>query len=371
MGFLNEQSLRIVWSASRYCQAPLYFPGIITSDLNSTNLYLTQSGPLRRVVIAAKLNATAHVGWPKLQIMRMNMHHDTYDTIASTTDTIEPRPTEYLNVYEYELISVTVQIYDVLVISWHGDISQPAQIRFSLAYYINNNGIRVPMVSIVVGDYDSEIGQLTSNALRCEEVTTASTVTMTMESIGTTQASTKESDSKIQISTTNETIIISGVVLFSLVLLSILLFVFTFVVKRRRKSASMNVTDPIEMSTQPQMIHNAPSKSIMDSNQVYTTREEVKHVDCIEMDSNQAYITHSEVNDEQGAGKKDCIEMGANQGYATDTLPTDPNLAYGTVDSIEVDANPAYGTNTVPTDPNVAYGTHPPQMNDYDYIGLL
>ena len=79
-------------------------------------------------------------------------------------------------------------------------------------------------------------------------------------------------------------------------------------------------------------------------------------------------------------------EMGANQGYATDTVPTDPNMAYGTADCMEVDANPAYGTNavptdpnvacginatlTVPTDPNVAYGTHSPQINYYEYIAL-
>jgi hypothetical protein len=45
-------------------------------------------------------------------------------------------------------------------------------------------------------------------------------------------------------------------------------------------------------------------------------------------------------------------------------------VAYGTVDFIEVDANQAYGTNTVPTDPNVAYGTHwdSPQINDYDLL---
>jgi hypothetical protein len=46
------------------------------------------------------------------------------------------------------------------------------------------------------------------------------------------------------------------------------------------------------------------------------------------------------------------------------------HVAYGTVDCIEVEANQAYGTNTVPTVPNVAYGTHPPQVHDYDYIDL-
>ena len=31
-------------------------------------------------------------------------------------------------------------------------------------------------------------------------------------------------------------------------------------IKRRRKSASMNVTDPIEMSAEPRMLHNTLSK---------------------------------------------------------------------------------------------------------------
>ena len=146
----------------------------------------------------------------------------------------------------------------------------------------------------------------------------------------------------------------------------------------------MNAIDPIEMSTQPRMLHNTPSESNMDSSQASTTQDKVKHdeaVDCIEMDANQAYITHSEAKGEQGAGRKECIE---DQAYGTDTLPTNPNVAYGTVDCVEVDANLVYGTNTVPTDPNVAYGTtntvptdpnvaygvHPPQIHDYEYVAL-
>ena len=224
------------------------------------------------------------------------------------------------------------------------------------------------MVSIVVGDCDPEIDLLTLDSLYCEDVTvtstTASTVTMTKKSINTTQAST------LKISNSDEIIIINGVVAFSFLLLIICLVVFTFVIKRRRKSATVNTFDPIEMSTQPQMLHNTSSESIMDANQASTTQlqEEVKHdeaVDCIEMDANQAYIKHSET---KGAGKKGCIEMDANQAYGTDTLPTDPNVAYGTTDCIEMDANQAYGINTVPTSPNVAYNTHPLQIHDYELI---
>ena len=101
------------------------------------------------------------------------------------------------------------------------------------------------------------------------------------------------------------------------------------VVRRRRKSSPINAAE-----------------SIMDANQASTTQE-VKQDEAV-----------------------DYIEIGTNKAYGTDTLPTDPNVAYGTIDNIEMGANQAYGTNTVPTDPNVACGTHPPQTHDYEYVIL-
>ena len=328
---------------------------------------LTRSGPLRRIVIAAKFNVTVQIGWPKIQILRSarNVINGTGTYIAAfTTSTMEPKPTRYLNLYEYDLTATDfdIQIGDKLNISWYGNILQHDQIRFSLAYYNNSKSPATPMVSIIVGNCDSETDL---NTLYCEDISTIA--------------------SSVTISTNEKTIIITITVVFSLLLLIILLIslaVFTFVVKQRRKSASVNFIAPIEMSIQPQMLHNTLSEPIMDSNQAYSTQE-VEHeaaVDCIEMDANQAYITHSEPKNEQGAGKKEYIE---NQCYFTDTLPTDPNVACGTVDghgmdvdgtnTIPTNANMAYGTNTntVPTDPNVAYGTHPPQTNDYEYVVLL
>jgi hypothetical protein len=361
MGFLNEQSLRMIVEAPRnmYDIKSFSFPEISYLGM-SMPVNHGQSGPLKKIVIAARFDIHVPVGWPELQIIRGASNGTS--NIALTTNTMEPKPTGYLNLYEYNLtaINFNTQIGDTLNISWYGSTLQPNQMRFSLAYYNNRTFPVIPIVSIVVGDCDPETDLLTLNSLYCEEVT----VTVT-ESVTTTKNVT--SNQNTLSSTNDEMTIISGVVIISLffIVLLILLFVFIFVVKRRRKSASMNAIDPIE---------------IMDSNPTDTTREEVKHdetVDCIEMDANQAYITHSETKGEQGAG----IE---NQAYATDTLPTDPNLAYGIVDCTdsEVDASPAYGintdpnvaysTNTVPTDPNVAYGTHrdPPQINDYDYVAL-
>ena len=260
MRFLNEQSLRIVWSASRYSQPPLHFPGIIS---DSTNLQLTQSGCLRRIVIAAKFNATAHVGWPEIQILIMGnsrVHGSGTNDIAVCRTNKEPRSTGYLNIYEYELnSSVAVQIGDEVAISWHGNISQPDQIRYSLAYYVSS-GSRVPMVSIVVGDCVPEMDLLVSNALHCKEMKVTS---ITSDSPGPTNIISTP-DTEIKLSTTSdETIIICGTVVFSILLIILLIFVvvLTFVVKRRRKSAAMSATDPIEMSTQPRMLHNTPSKS--------------------------------------------------------------------------------------------------------------
>ena len=415
MGFLNEQSLRIVLSASRYSQPPLHFPGIIMSE--SVNLQLTQSGRLRRIVIAAKFNATAHVGWPKLQIMRINMEQNTYDIVASTTNTTEPRPTGYLNVYEYEFNnSVTVQIGDEVAISWHGNVSQPDQIRYSLAYYNVSSGSRVPMVSIVVGDCGPETDRLTLNTLQqCEEmnITTTSdspgpsntvshtpatdneqmtstttkpklnfsntTATMTMGSTSTTQASINQavnSESEVKLSTTSDkTTIISGtVVVFSLIMIILLIFVvvltLTFIVKRRRKSTSMNVTDPIEMSTQPRMLHNTSSESITDSTHEIKLDEAEDYIEV-----NHVYATDSLSTDPNVAyGSVDCIEVDSNPAHSTDTVPTDTIVAYGiNATTVPTYPNVAYGTCTtsaVPTSPTVAYSTHPPQIHDYEYIAL-
>ena len=238
MGFLTLNELS--------SQRSFYFPGIIIQ--HSISKPLTQSGPLRRMIIAAKFNETAQLGWPELQIIRkannVTNGADTY--IAFTTNATGPRSEPvYCNVYEYDLNprdSFEIQIGDKLNISWSGDVRQPDQIRFSLAYY--NNGILIPMASIFVGDYDPSPDFMTLNSLYCED-------TVTKESISTTvtQASTNQSESDIQ--TDNMAVIISGVVVFSLFLLITLLIslvVFTFVVKRRRKSASRNAVGSTEMS---------------------------------------------------------------------------------------------------------------------------
>ena len=103
----------------------------------------------------------------------------------------------------------------------------------------------------------------------------------------------------------------------------------------------------------------------LDSNQAYITHTEAKHagaMECIETDANMAYITQSE------AGAMECIETDANQAYITTTEAQQKYCDAGTMDYTEVDANQAYITSTVPTESNVAYGTHPPEVDDYEYV---
>ena len=287
-------------------------------------LMITQSKSLRGMVIAAKFNASVPIGWPALQIIRReNRYSRTYqpNTHVALNITTEPRPTRYLNVYEYNLNSnFIVQEGDRLKISWHGDARYPEQIRFSLAY----SNSRVPMVSFVGSNCTLETDPLILKFLHCEQVTMPNTgnitntkkatttpaisgptstnlnnleavtaneriisstivgiVTMTSISLSTTQAlpsitqiNKPESEPNITFSTTkvNEAIIISGVVIFSLFLLIILLLfviICTFnMVRRRRKSASefMNDIDSTETSRyayQAQMSHSNTTITII------------------------------------------------------------------------------------------------------------
>ena len=255
------------------------FPGISDPAMSTP---FTQFGSLKKIVIAARFNVHVPDGWPELQIMRMA--DGGISSVEFTTNAMEPKPTGYLNLYEYNLTATnfTIQVRDTLNIAWRGNVQQP---RFSLAY--NGPSPAIPMVSIVVGNCDSVTNLLTLNSLYCEEDTematdstptgselvtsteindsegvstpaktsttvTASTVTMITESTSTTQA-TSTNQNKSLITNDNNIKIISGVVAISLFLIILLIFlvVLTFVVKRRKKSASIYVTDPIEISAQP------------------------------------------------------------------------------------------------------------------------
>ena len=109
------------------------FPGIPRPAMS---MPFTQFGPLRKIVIAARFDVHIPIGWPELQIARIaNNAYVTYNVVF-TTNATEPKPTGYLNLYEYDLApkNFDIQDGDKLNIAWYSnvDLLQTNQIRFSL-----------------------------------------------------------------------------------------------------------------------------------------------------------------------------------------------------------------------------------------------
>ena len=319
MGFLNEQSLRMIVDAPRnaYSSSPFSFPGVPPMVMN---IPFTQSEPLRKMVITARFNVSAPVGWPELQILRNASNGAETSYVAFTTNTTEPTPTGYLNVYEYDLTATEfiTQAGDVLNISWRGDVRQRDQIRFSLAYYNNGTSPSIPMVSIVVGEYTVTERSSTTTVAATEPLNTVKN-SNNNRATNPNQGKTKsEADKSIT------TAVAIGVVSCSLLLVLFLITVVTiiYIVLRQRRK---------------------PKHSSLDS---------TKSDSSVSIEANVAYGTHPpQVVDST----------------KSDTVPTEANVAYGTHSPQVVDST---GSDTVPTEANVAYGTHPPQVYDYDYVNV-
>lgn len=304
MGFLNEQSLRMIVEAPRDESRSFIFTEIPHLDMS---MPLNQSGPLRKMIMAAFFYVTASVGWPELQIIRRASNGTSY--IAFTTNTIEPKPTRYLNLYEYDLAETRFYVRpgDVLNLSWQGDADWTRfrfgdidRVRFNLAYYRNGTSPEIPMVSIVVGDCDSETDQLTLNLLNyCENVTepTTSGITSTQSS-NTILSTNNQNDSKSELTT----VVVIGVVTSCALLLMTMIIIMIIMVLA-----------------------------------MHWHKSTVKKSSTEENDSKVQYTSAGE-----------------------------DNIIYNSI--IEVDVNEAY---TIPTGPNVAYSTlavYDTKPHDYDYI---
>ena len=93
-------------------------------DFRRTNIIQTmainKSGLLVKFFIAAQFDHTIPSGWPLLQIRRRIHTNDTsyFSQVFSTT--MEPRPTGYLNVFEYDVqnMQFDVQYNDSIQIFW-------------------------------------------------------------------------------------------------------------------------------------------------------------------------------------------------------------------------------------------------------------
>lgn len=265
VGFLDEQSLQVIVNVTSARSAgahpSVYLYSYTQISQPATSMPLTQSGPLKKLIIAAEFDVTASAGWPELQIIR-----NATDVVFST-NTIEPKPTGYLNVYEYNVSTDMFEIKagDVLNISWHTNAGEPDKNRFSLAYYGNNGtSTKIPMVSIVVGVCDSETNLLTLNSLYmyCEEDTESTITSGKTSTIGKastcmlttsnkfTDATTNinQNSSEFKLTVTNA--VIGGVISCSLLLIILLILVITcMIIKRRRKRfASINTVDSTGMN---------------------------------------------------------------------------------------------------------------------------
>ena len=132
---------------------------------------------------------------------------------------------------------------DELNIAWHGNYDQ---IRFSLAYCNNGTSSDIPMVSVVVGDCNSETDLLTLNTLNCECVTIAppssgisgtQTGTVTEEANNTgLLVSTSTNQIKAKLITVSISVVISTVIVCSLLLIVItILFVHQQKIRLQQK----------------------------------------------------------------------------------------------------------------------------------------
>ena len=148
VGFLNIESLY------RIVDAPMndsIHRSLCFKQHTPLSMPLTKSGHLVRFIIAAKYNHSVPSGWPTIQIRRSVA--DSYSREVATT-TQEPRPTGYLNVFEYK-VSSEIQSGDVV----HIHISEPAtessEKRYLLAYDIVGDTSK-PMVSIEVSNHNNK-----------------------------------------------------------------------------------------------------------------------------------------------------------------------------------------------------------------------
>ena len=146
VGFLNRESLFLIVDTSSSDTRHPHLEEYLTTDTNQS-MPLNKSGHLEKIVIAAKLNHDIVSGWPILQIMRKVSKNST-STVDMTMS--EPRPTGYLNVYEYDT-SMNIEVGDMVHIQWPAEVVRVSESRYLLAYLTQlQGGTRKPLIYINV-----------------------------------------------------------------------------------------------------------------------------------------------------------------------------------------------------------------------------
>ena len=159
-GFLSDQTLQtIVQNSLQGDKAPTF------DELNNTqsnrlhlipnSMIITSTGLLTKWTFAAKFNhnvyGEAESSWPELQIWRKPRESvNQYTKISGSS--MEPRPTGYLNVFEYDVSEhpIEVKYGDVL------GVYQPGleDAQYTLGFVAAGNNIDAP-TNYIVHDVDS------------------------------------------------------------------------------------------------------------------------------------------------------------------------------------------------------------------------
>ena len=220
---------------------------------NTQSMPISESGLLVKFFIAAKFNHTISSGWPILHIRRRNHTSDSLNLVFSTT--MEPRPTGYLNVFEYDVhnMEFDVQHNDSIRVFWPED-TEVSRRRYSLAYFRDSSNV---MLSIEIDKNESTtLDNGISTPLDNDDFTTTSV--SSYDKMGT---KVPETSTKAQ----TQVAIITGGVLCALavIILLVVLVIAVFVVFRCRnhtKDVSPNTND---LKTLPPVLDN-PIYSLVD-----------------------------------------------------------------------------------------------------------
>ena len=239
MGFLDRQSLTMIVDAPTDRDQLISTPHRIVTHNCTIQSNLSFSGRHHiNFVIAAKFNRSTSSGWPVLQIKR-RVPNDSFNTIVMTQ--LEPRPTGYLNVFEYKLLSDDVQQGDVV----HIVPQSYGQQRYLLGYQTTPFHDQ-PQVCVTWSNDWTRFTRTRSTIIHtCKHTTyTSEAFTNTSsESLNTTPKSSiidKTSESPTTISAKGRpVIVITGGVLGTLVIiiLSVVLIIITFLICQHKKNA--------------------------------------------------------------------------------------------------------------------------------------
>ena len=230
MGFLKNESLRLIVDAPRdnRIHSTLDFRQNTTQSMQ-----INKSGLLVRVLIAAKFDHTISSGWPVLQIRRaLNGDNSSHLTPINTSK--EPRPTGYLNVFEYDMQAVRfeVQCDDSLRVYWPPKATPDGR-RYSLAYLRESSEV---MVSIEVQHQNQTLTTChdSSVSTTIPPITIMGSSYSTTEIAVTTMASSNSSTKDLDRSGNVATIVGGVLCTIAVIILLVVLTIAVFLVYRSR-----------------------------------------------------------------------------------------------------------------------------------------